>query len=537
MSRVLLVSLIAGLALAAPARAAAPPPTVLDFETPALGSEPEGLYPGSGVQLSAPCSDIGAAALMRQSCGAVVAPGHDSRQSLNVSGFELVARFDRKQASVSMWISATGFEGNPRLTVTGWPGEPFSGGPVDTVTLEHTAEAWGGGEAAVLGSDVGEPSIASVTVTIDGGPQFWVDDLAFSESPQPDTIITSGPPDPTAAADAHFTFDANQPAVSFACSLDNQGAVPCRSSIDYTGIAEGTHTFKVAATDRYQFADRTPAEYTWRIARPLRAPAPAPPDADGDGVPDARDNCPATANTSQADTDGDAIGDACETVPEGNVAPVTGESVVVQVLSGDVFVKLPGGARGAVARAAQAAPIAGFVPLKGVASLPTGTVVDARKGRLLLQSTVDGRRIGQGGQRQTATLAAGIFRIRQERLRAGSTTRIPTDFVLTSAPGAERACVRSSISGPAKGRGRSVVRSLSATTTKGLFRIVGAAGTSTGRNSTWVTQDRCDGTRTDVGRGRVAVFDEPLDRTVTVTAGRSYIAKARLFAARKERRR
>ena len=39
------------------------------------------------------------------------------------------------------------------------------------------------------------------------------------------------------------------------------------------------------------------------------------PDSDGDGVPDARDNCPAVANADQRDTDGDGIGDACDPCP------------------------------------------------------------------------------------------------------------------------------------------------------------------------------------------------------------------------------
>ncbi len=35
-------------------------------------------------------------------------------------------------------------------------------------------------------------------------------------------------------------------------------------------------------------------------------------DADGDGVPDDLDNCPQVANTDQADSDGNTIGDACD---------------------------------------------------------------------------------------------------------------------------------------------------------------------------------------------------------------------------------
>ena len=50
------------------------------------------------------------------------------------------------------------------------------------------------------------------------------------------------------------------------------------------------------------------------ITSPAMAAKPQPPpDGDSDGIPDAEDNCPTVANEDQADTDGDGIGDACET--------------------------------------------------------------------------------------------------------------------------------------------------------------------------------------------------------------------------------
>ena len=81
----------------------------------------------------------------------------------------------------------------------------------------------------------------------------------------------------------------------------------------------------------------------------------------------------------------------------------------------------------------------GFQPLKGVASLPVGAVVDARRGSLAIQSAANGRRAGDPRRKlQQARLAAGIFRIRQARARLKLSRRIPTTMQLVSGAGAER---------------------------------------------------------------------------------------------------
>jgi hypothetical protein len=218
------------------------------------------------------------------------------------------------------------------------------------------------------------------------------------------------------------------------------------------------------------------------------------------------------------------VGDACEVGAPGTDEPVAGETVTLQVLAGEVFVKFP-----VTSGLKQSAP--GFVPLKGQATVPVGSTVDTRKGTVALASAQNGR-----GTDRSARLSAGIFRMRQQRARTGSAAVVGMDLVLESAPGAEAACARTARSGPIKGRSRNTVRSLTAATTKGLYRVIGGAAITTAPDATWVTRDRCDGTRTDVGRGRVSVYDREEKTTVRVPSGRSYLVKAKLFAARRAAR-
>jgi hypothetical protein len=172
----------------------------------------------------------------------------------------------------------------------------------------------------------------------------------------------------------------------------------------------------------------------------------------------------------------------------------------------------------------------GFISLKGVASVPVGSTVDTRRGEIGLEGAANGYAAShRRARRQSARIKSGIFAIKQARAkrRVAKAARIPMDIDLLSPPRAEAACAR----GPSKG----VVRTM-AMTAKGFIRALGGASTATARNATFITTDRCDGTVTEVGRGRVSLAVKGRRKPITVRAGRAYLVKAKLFSIRKGRR-
>jgi large repetitive protein len=90
-------------------------------------------------------------------------------------------------------------------------------------------------------------------------PVFSVDTTA------PDTTLTSGPANVTSSTSATFTFTSSTPDSTFQCSLDGQTQTPCSSPETYTGLADGAHTFTVAAVDPAGNVDPTPASSSWTV--------------------------------------------------------------------------------------------------------------------------------------------------------------------------------------------------------------------------------------------------------------------------------
>jgi hypothetical protein len=96
----------------------------------------------------------------------------------------------------------------------------------------------------------------------DGSPaQFmWTVDTAA-----PDTTVDVVPPDPDASPSPSFEFSATEGGSTFECELDGGGFTSCSAPKSYSGLADGSHTFNVRATDQAGNADSTPASYTWAV--------------------------------------------------------------------------------------------------------------------------------------------------------------------------------------------------------------------------------------------------------------------------------
>jgi hypothetical protein len=82
----------------------------------------------------------------------------------------------------------------------------------------------------------------------------------------PQTAIGSGPPVVSNSAAATFAFTSSESGSTFVCSINSTGFTPCSSPHGYSGLGDGTYTFRVQAVDAAGNADTTPAVYTWKVS-------------------------------------------------------------------------------------------------------------------------------------------------------------------------------------------------------------------------------------------------------------------------------
>jgi hypothetical protein len=192
--------------------------------------------------------------------------------------------------------------------------------------------------------------------------------------------------------------------------------------------------------------------------------------------------------------------------PEGGQSPpVPGKSVAVGLESGKVFIT-SGGKR---------------TQLKGGATIPVGSTIDTRKGRVTMTSAA----VGTGTKTQTAQFYDGTFKVRQS-VPGNRSVALTTDLTLAavSRSGCARGGARAAAVSKKKKGAHAVLGKLWGSG-KGRFRTNGKYSAATVRGTIWLTEERCDGTLTRVRRGTVSVRDLKRRKTVIVKAGRSYLAR------------
>ena len=174
-------------------------------------------------------------------------------------------------------------------------------------------------------------------------------------------------------------------------------------------------------------------------------------------------------------------------------APEFHRTVGVKLVSGRVGIRRPGSKVD--------------VDLQGTDVIPLGSEVDAAHGVLELSSVAK-----SGGTPQTARFYEGVFKVTQ----TGSITNLALTQPLASCRGkAAGAAATKTKKRHLWGDG------------KGSFRTAGKYSSATVRGTKWLVQDSCAGTLTRVARGSVKVRDNVRHKTVTVTAGKSYLARPR----------
>jgi hypothetical protein len=117
-------------------------------------------------------------------------------------------------------------------------------------------------EALLEGSHTFSVKVSDVAGNTDLTPASftWTIDLT-----PPHTTITSQPRNETDSDSAPFSFASTKAGSTFQCRLDGSAYTGCVTPKTYTGLAKGSHTFTVKATDAVGNIDPTPPQYTWTI--------------------------------------------------------------------------------------------------------------------------------------------------------------------------------------------------------------------------------------------------------------------------------
>lgn len=175
--------------------------------------------------------------------------------------------------------------------------------------------------------------------------------------------------------------------------------------------------------------------------------------------------------------------------------PEQGRTVVVGRASGNVFVRI--------------GTTDEYRELTKDEGVPFGTVIDATDGHVRVTAIV-------GGVLQSAEFWGGTFIVNQAKdgwieIRLYGTLKCKNGKPVSSKKAVR--LVKRKAKPKAWGDG------------KGKFRTKGKHSSASVSGTRWLVEERCTGTFTRVSRGRVSVRDFPRHKTISVRAGKTYLAR------------
>ncbi len=179
--------------------------------------------------------------------------------------------------------------------------------------------------------------------------------------------------------------------------------------------------------------------------------------------------------------------------------PQLGRTAVASVASGTIRVRAPG--------------TSSLTALRDDQAIPSGSIIDARNGTLVLQNAVT-----RGGRTQQASFRGALFQFSLSRREPGM-----VDIYVKQAPSG---CGRQAAAPVARAaKAGAPGGTLWAKDKHGQYRTHGRNSVATVRGTEWTTAETCSGTVTRVIHGAVAVKNLRTGRTVVVRAGHSYRAR------------
>jgi len=180
-----------------------------------------------------------------------------------------------------VWVLDTSNNGTPNGSGSSAPAILFA---YDATNLDKLfSSPMSGAGAAGNAVKFTVPTVANGKVYVGTQTELSVFGLFSGSGTPPDTTITAAPPATSTSSSASFSFTATKAGSTFACQLDASAFAACTSPQSYSGLADGSHSFQVRATDPAGNTDPTPASYTWTVDT-------TPPDTTITAPPPARSN-------------------------------------------------------------------------------------------------------------------------------------------------------------------------------------------------------------------------------------------------------